>query len=314
MGEIKKFNRTNDYAFKRILGSEEGKDALLAFINAVLKPQPGHELVYLDLVDREIDPKHILQRGARLDVLAKTEHGVLINVEVQVANQYNIDKRTMFYWAGLYYGQLGSGQNFKELRKTITINIIGFNWFKDDKDYHNTCRIRVDKTGQLFSDDLEFHFLELEKVKKLNRKPEDALEEWLMYLSNLEGKEMEAVAKKNPAIRKALTIEEAFRQSAKERRIYELREKAIRDEISMLEGAREEGIVEGEAKGEAKAKQDAIYAYLNVKFPDALPELQGKIGKVTGLDELTKLMTKLFTVNTLEDVRKTISNECSSRN
>ena len=78
----------------------------------------------------------------------------------------------------------------------------------------------------------------------------------------------------------------------------------------MLEGAREEGIVEGEAK----AKQDAIYAYLNVKFPDALLELQEKISKVTGLDELTKLMTKLFTVNTLEDARKIISNECSSRN
>ena len=115
----------------------------------------------------------------------------------------------MFYWSDLYYGQLGSGQNSKEMRKIITINIISFNWFKDDKDYHNTCRIRVDKTSRLFSE-LKTHFLELEKVKKLNRKSKDALEEWLMNLSNLEGKEMDAVAKENPAIRKALTTEEAF--------------------------------------------------------------------------------------------------------
>ena len=87
MAEIRGINRTNDYAFKRIFGSEEGKDALLGFLNAVLKLPPGHELTDVDLMDREIDPVHLLDRGARLDVLAKTKKGTLINIEVQVANQ-----------------------------------------------------------------------------------------------------------------------------------------------------------------------------------------------------------------------------------
>ncbi|MBE3588801.1 MAG: PD-(D/E)XK nuclease family transposase [Thermoanaerobacteraceae bacterium] len=65
------------------------------------------ELTGVELLDREIDPKHLLDRGARLDVLARTGEGVLINIEVQVANQYNIDKRTMYYWAGL--GVTGDG-------------------------------------------------------------------------------------------------------------------------------------------------------------------------------------------------------------
>ncbi|MQL53266.1 hypothetical protein GFC01_13570 [Desulfofundulus thermobenzoicus] len=43
-------------------------------------------------------------------------------------------------------------------------------------------------------------------------------------------------------IRKALTIEEAFWRSERERSLYELREKALRDELVMLEGARAEGI------------------------------------------------------------------------
>jgi len=46
----------------------------------------------------------------------------------------------------------------------------------------------------------------------------------------------------NPGIKKALTIEQAFWQSKKERRFYELREKAIREEISALAGDRAEGI------------------------------------------------------------------------
>lgn len=43
-----------------------------------------------------------------------------------------------------------------------------------------------------------------------------------MYLNNLEGEEMEAIAVKNPAIRRALTIEEAFWRSEQERRLYEI--------------------------------------------------------------------------------------------
>lgn len=82
-----------------------------------------------------------------------------------------IDKRTVFYWAGLYHGQLASGQNFIYLRKTITINILGFNWFEGTDKYHHTFHIREDETGELLNDNLEIHFLELEKVARIKRKP-----------------------------------------------------------------------------------------------------------------------------------------------
>jgi len=213
---------------------------------------PGQELTGVDLVDWEIDPAYLLDRGARLDVLARTKEGALINIEIQVANQYNIDKRTMFYWAGLYHGQLTSGQRFADLRRTITINILGFDWFRDRGRYHHVFHIREDETGQLLNDDLEIHFLELEKIKTLRHKPKDRLEAWMMYLNNFEGEEMEAIAMENPGIRKALTIEKAFWQSKRERRLYELREKAMRDELSMLAGARAEGEAKGKADGTTK--------------------------------------------------------------
>ena len=327
---FKGINRTNDYAFKRILGSEEGKEALAGFLNAVLKPPPGQELTTVELLDRELDPEYLLNRGARLDVLARTTAGTLLNVEVQVANRYDIDRRTLFYWARLYGSQLNAGQKFIELRKTVTINILGFNWFTSEERYHLTFHIREDQTGKILSDDLEMHFLELEKVKKLKQRPKDALEAWLMYLNNLEGEELEAIAMENPAIRKALTIEEAFWRSERERRLYELREKALRDELVMLEGARTEGKIEGKIEGIAEGKaagiaegktagiaegktagkaemaQEAICKYLEARFGEAALDLQKKVQVISKLESLNQIMNKIYLAGSLDDARAII--------
>lgn len=306
MAEIRGINRTNDYAFKRIFGTEEGKEALIGFLNAVLRPLPGRELVKLELLDREMDPRHLLDRGARLDVLARTGRGELINVEVQVANQYDIGKRTMYYWAGLYHGQLVSGQKFGDLCKAVTVNVLGFDWFRGDGRHHRAFHVRDDETGELLSDDLEIHFLELEKIKRVRRRPKDTLEEWMMYLNNLEGEEMEEIAMDNPGIRKALTIEKAFWQSKKERRIYELIEKARRDEISALAGAMAEGEVRGEAKGRTEGRQEAVCKYLEARFGEASRGLQRRVRRNDKLEVLDKIINEIYTAGSLEEAEAVI--------
>ena len=307
---VKGINRTNDYAFKRILGSEEGKEALLGFLNAVLQPPSGRELTELELVDRELDPAYLLDRGARLDVLARTAAGVIINVEVQVANRYDTEKRTLFYWARLYQGQLSAGQKFRDLHKTVVINVLGFNLFPEDA-YHNVFRLREDLSGRILCDDLEMHFLELDKVKKLGRRPANPLEAWLMYLNNLEGEELEAIAVENPAIRKAMTIEEMFHKSALERRLYELREKAILDELSMMDGARTEGRAEGETIGVIKAKQDDIVKFMATRFKVDPSSVQEKVRPLTDLKILDEVLTQLFAADSAESAMGIISDAAS---
>ncbi|QGG48064.1 Rpn family recombination-promoting nuclease/putative transposase [Heliorestis convoluta] len=305
--EIKAINRTNDYAFKRIFGSEEGKEVLINFLNAVLQLSAPKEIKTIELLDREIEPTYLLDRGARLDVLAKTAKGILINIEVQIGNQYNIDKRTLYYWAGLYHGQLTQGQQFKELRKTITINIIAFDWFTDETRYHHKFHIQEAETKQILNDDLEIHFLELKKAKKLKRKPQKTLEAWLMYLNNLEGEELEEIAMENPAIKKAITIEQAFMKNKIERRIYELREKAVRDEISALAGAKEEGRAEGKAEGKAEGVQDSICKYLEARFGKASLEVQKKLRTIDDLEKLNSIINKIYKQDTIEEIRDLLS-------
>jgi hypothetical protein len=42
------------------MGSEEGKEALLGFLNAVLVLPTGKELISVELLDRELDPEYLL--------------------------------------------------------------------------------------------------------------------------------------------------------------------------------------------------------------------------------------------------------------
>lgn len=84
-----------------------------------------------------------------------------------------------------------------------------------------------------------------------------------------------------PAIRKALTAEEIFLKQDKERYLYEMREKALLDHVSAIEGAKEEGI----AEGKAQANNEIALKLLEMKLP------LSDIVKATGLteEEISKL-------------------------
>lgn len=288
-------HRTNDYFFKRVFGSEEGKDVLIDFLNATQKRPPHDKIKTVTLDDREIDPESYYDKAARLDVLAHTELGHIFNVEVQVAKQFYLDKRILFYWSGLYHRQLQKGNSFSKLLPTISISILGFTYFKEDERYHHIFHIRDDETGEQLNSDLELHILELPKIRKLNREPQNTLEEWLVYLNDVQGGELEVIAMSNPAIRKALSIEEIFKADAQERRIYEMREKAILDEISNVEGAK--------AEGKAEGKAEDICQFLEARFGTASQFLQDTVRMITDLNTLNQITPRIFAINHLDDAK-----------
>ena len=93
----------NDYIFKKLFGENEVKDNLVAFLNAVLDRKDTNRLVTLEIVDnKELTRELINDKTAILDVKAKTEDGTQFDIEVQLTNQHNMDKRTLFYWGKLF--------------------------------------------------------------------------------------------------------------------------------------------------------------------------------------------------------------------
>lgn len=177
------------------------------------------------------------------DIQAKTMEGKLINIEMQLFNKYDNEKRTLYYWSKQYSSQLEEGKAYKLLRKCVTINIVNFNILPNER-YHNIFHLREDHSGIALIDDLEIHFMELSKLKGQPVPKEAGLLNWLLFLKGEDTTNWEALKMNEPALGKAMTALEYLSQDTEARRLYEMRQKALHDEASMLEGAREEGKLE----------------------------------------------------------------------
>ena len=243
------FNALNDLLFKFIFGRKENKAITLSFINAVLGLEGELAFVDLRFADREIDAEEESGKGSRLDLLCMTNDETQINIEVQVQNRQNMGQRSLCYWAKLYQSTLGRGENYENLRRTVAINLLGYEYLPLSGVHHMYGL--YDETGKhRLTEDIEIHFLELPKVTRQDIRSMRTLDKWMAFIGNkLSDEEMEAIAMSEAAINTAWDRIEAFMRDAGQRRKYEQREKFEHDYVSDMEGSWKRGRAEGRAEG-----------------------------------------------------------------
>ena len=237
-----------DFVFKKIFGSEENPKILIGFLNAVLKPIIP--IVEVEIKNTDIEKVHVEDKFSRLDVKAKTSNQEIINIEIQLKNKYNMIQRSLYYWSKLYEEQLGDGDRYDKLCRTVCINILDFKYLKNDR-FHNGYRLKEIETNEELTDIEEIHFIEIPKLKKLNSEEEvvDMLEAWVEFLRDPESEVVRKLEMSNSEIREAKDKLYKLSMDEKERELYFLREKSIKDEISALANAEEKGIQIGIEQG-----------------------------------------------------------------
>ena len=236
-----------DFVFKKIFGTEKNKPILINFLNAVIKPTTPIKDV--EIKNNDIDKDFLEDKFSRLDVKATTSNKEHINIEIQVKNEYNMIQRTLYYWSKMYSEQIQNRDNYSKLERTVCINILNFKYLKNDK-YHNAYRLKEITSNEELTDLQEIHFIELPKFNEIGNKENvdiekmDALEKWLEFLVEPESNTVRELEKSSEEIRLAKDELYKLSMNSEEREKYNMREKAIYDRISALEGAREEGKLE----------------------------------------------------------------------
>lgn len=263
-----------DYAFKLIFGKLGNEPILIAFLNATLKLPKENQITSVVLLNTELNKEYKEDKKSLLDIRAVTAEGIQVNIEIQLANRHDMEKRTLFYWAKMYTHQMREGMAYKELAKTITINILDFNYIKQTRNYHSVFRLFEIEEGFELTEALEIHFMELPKLlvkwrERLVSPWEDDLVRWLFLLEGSEDEEifktLEEIAMQDPVLNQAMEEWEKSSEDPKVRELYFARRKAVLDEkaaireaelrlLEAIKQGKEEGIREGEEKGKRENK------------------------------------------------------------
>ena len=258
-----------DFVFKKIFGSEEHPEILISFLNAVLKPQKP--IVSVEIKNSDLEKEYIEDKFSRLDVKALTSNKEIINIEIQLKNEYNMIQRNLYYWSKLYEEQLSEGDRYDKLSRTVCINILDFKYLKNDR-FHNGYRLKEIETNEELTDLQEIHFIEIPKLKRFESTEEivDLLEGWVEFLRDPESEVIRKLEMSNKEIREAKDELYRLSRNSKERELYYLREKSLRDEISALANAKEKGLKEGLKQGLFEGKLESARSFLDILDDDTI--------------------------------------------
>lgn len=280
-----------DYAFKLIFGKQGNEPILIAFLNATLKLPPENQITTVTLLNPELNKEYNHDKKSVMDIRAVTNEGIHVNIEIQLANKHDMERRTLYYWAKMYTLQMREGMSYQELANTITINILDFNYINQTRNYHSVFRLFEKEEGFELTEALEIHFIELSKllVKWRERQVspwEDVLVRWLFLLEGSEDEEifktLEEIAVQDPVLNQAMEEWEKSSEDPKIREEYFDRRKAVLDEMAAVREAElrlREAIRQSKKEGREEEKQEVTKKLLK-KGMDVK-----SISEITGLSE-----------------------------
>ncbi len=212
--------------------------------------------------DRHLETRYPEEKLGILDLRTELEGGTKCNVEIQLTNQHNTIKRILYYWSRIYSEQLRRGENYKELKKTISIMITDYEIeeLKGIKELGTKWQIRDSQNGKnILTDDLEICIIEIPKAKRIIKEEKgNKIAQWMMFLDNPNREGVKEIMAENENIKRAMKELEEMSDDEELRRVAELKEKYIRDEANIRESALEDGFNEGYDNGMKQGIQDGI--------------------------------------------------------
>ena len=269
-------NPKTDWVFKLMFSKgEEGNKALISFLNAFLKETYG-TIHKADILNTELTRESPNGETYHLDLLVKTDNGLIVNIEMQQFWKKSIPRRNQLYLARAVSHFLKKEPEEDDFLYAIGLTVFG-------------CDVPQKAKLPVMSEDsvMQFIYVALNELIGYTMSKDiadyTAKDFWIRFLSNYAQDKQSGMLKKLCALEEGLKMAEAtlFKVTEEERRIaWELSTQHYYD---ILADERAEGREEGEAIGLEKGiHQKALETaknLLDMNFPI------GTISKATGLSE-----------------------------
>ena len=283
-----------DLAFKKIFGVEENKDLLISLINSIVGAEDQvSEVTLLN----PYNPKNFkTDKLSILDIKATNQDGKRFNIEIQISDEADYDKRALYYWAKIYTEQLKVAEDYSKLSKAIGIHILNFTSIPEVKKYHNVFHITEKETGLLYFKDLELHTIELKKfsdssdeeLADIVAKVKNALDMWLAFLTRNDLLIADNLPKElnDPNLKKAINVLSVMNFTPEEREAYEDHLKWLRIEANTIKNYEQRGEIRGREEGKAEGE--------NKKAIEIAKKMLSKNHSISDISDLTGLSPEEF--------------------
>jgi predicted transposase/invertase (TIGR01784 family) len=247
-----------DWAVKRLLRNKANFGILEGFLSELL-----HQDISIDrILESEGNQENEMEKFNRVDILAEDAQKQLIIIELQNNREVDYFQRMLFGVSKAVTEYINIGDEYIKVRKVYSVNIVYFDLGQgNDYIYHGSTHFTGMHTheelmlsarqqqlfvrhaaGELFP---EYYVI---KVNQFNDIAKDTLDEWVFYLKNGDIKEGSR-AKGLDEVREKLSTD---RLNKEDKATYLRHLDNLSNQKSVIFTAKDEGIVEGLAKGKSE--------------------------------------------------------------
>lgn len=190
----RKFISKSNRVLRKVLNSKENLDIIKDFIETFLEMQVEKIKLnpYLESKSKNLPSE---ENFGIADVRVTLKNQEELNIGIQFIDGYYAQNKMLLYYAQIHSNQV-EYQDDRTIAKTITINLLDFNYLKA-KDYFNKIVI-PSKT----KNEIELYVIELPKFRTSTEGKLEKKEAWMIYLCGQSEEKMEKVMKKFALIRK----------------------------------------------------------------------------------------------------------------
>jgi predicted transposase/invertase (TIGR01784 family) len=249
---------TTDFAFKKVFGSQQSKDILISFLNALLD-FGDHPIVNLTIVDPYQAPLVASLKNTFVDIKAYLDNGTQVIIEMQVLNQSGFDKRVLSNVAKAYSTQLEKGDKYSELNPAIGLTFTDFVMFSQQelKSQVITDFIFLERHHKVpYPEEMRLVFVELPKFEKTLRQLKGMADKWIYFVKNVGHlKSIPKTLANDKEINQALSIANTATLTPEELEVQQKKLRWLSDQKNNL--ARAEQAERENAKAQ-KATQEAL--------------------------------------------------------
>ncbi|MEZ2229720.1 Rpn family recombination-promoting nuclease/putative transposase [Microcoleus sp.] len=295
-----------DFAFKKIFGSNESREILISFLNAML--YAGESVIEdLEIIDPYLSAQIFGRKDTYLDVKATINDGRIVIIEMQVLNVPAFGKRVLYNAAKTYALQLNRGDRYYRLRQVIALNITDFEMFPGQSEV--ISRFAFKETQRLFDypdSEIELVFIELPKFNKELSELVTLTDKWIYFLKNTSNLEtVPETMSTVPEIERAFQIANDTNMNQKELDELQNQEFWIQDQqgaidLGIQQGI-EQGMQQGIEQGIQQGKAALIVRQMMRLVGEISPDIQTRIRELN-LEELENLGEAMLDFTSISDL------------